>query len=195
MTKASRQLLFIISGFALGLAVLASLAYGGLSSPSGSGSANIGGPFAMTAQDGRVITSDELEGRPYLVFFGYTHCPDFCSAALLEISSIFKEMGPDKKIAALFITVDPARDTPETLKSYLENFDPRIIGLTSDPAKTQAIAKAFRVYIKKVPGENGDYTVDHSGVVYLMDKRGRFVTAFNVAKPSKQAASELEKYL
>lgn len=195
MTKASRQLLFIVSGFALGLVALAGLTYGVLPSRSASGSAAIGGSFAMTAQDGRVVTSGELEGRPYLVFFGYTHCPDVCSAALLEISSIFKEMGPDKKITALFITVDPARDTPETLKAFLENFDPRIIALTSDQAKTQAIAKAFKVYIKKVPGEGGDYTFDHSAVVYLMDKRGRFVTAFNVAKPPKQAASELEKYL
>jgi protein SCO1/2 len=193
MTKASRQFVFIISGFVLGLAVLAGLIFG--SGSSLRSDAAIGAPFAMTAQDGRTITNNELEGRPYLVFFGYTHCPDFCSAALLEISSIFKEMGPDKKIAALFITVDPARDTPEALKSFLENFDPRIIGLTSDPAKTQAVAKAFKVYMKKVPGENGDYTVDHTTIVYLMDKRGRFVTAFNLAKPSKQAASELEKYL
>jgi protein SCO1/2 len=113
----------------------------------------------------------------------------------LDISAVFKELGPDKKIAALFITVDPARDTPEALRAYLENFDPRIIGLTGDPAKTESIAKAFRVYVKKGASANGDYTVDHTGVVYLMDKRGRFVNAFNLSKPPKQAARELENYL
>lgn len=195
MTKASRHLLYIVAGFAVGLAGLASLAYSGLAERAQLGSASIGGPFAMIDQDGRIVTNKELEGRPYLVFFGYTHCPDFCPTALFDISEVFKELGPDKKIAALFITVDPARDTPEILKGYLENFDPRIIGLTADPAKTQAVAKAFKVYVKTAPPANGDYTVDHTGVVYLMDKRGRFVNAFNLSKPPKQAARELEAYL
>jgi len=193
--KASRQLLFVILAFALGLVGLAGLTYGGLPRRAEIAPSAIGGPFAMTSQDGRVVTNKELEGRPYLVFFGYTHCPDFCPTTLFDISAVFKEMGADKNIAALFVTVDPARDTPEILKTYLENFDSRIIGLTGDAAKTDAIAKAFRVYIKKAPTENGDYAVDHTAIVYLMDKSGRFVNAFNLAKPPKQAARELEKYL
>ncbi len=193
--KASRQLSFIMAGFVLGLAGLASLAYSGIAKRGELSAAAIGGPFAMIDQDRRVITNKELEGRPYLVFFGYTHCPDFCPTALFDISEVFKELGPDKKIAALFITVDPARDTPETLKTYLENFDPRIIGLTGDPDKAQAAAKAFKVFVRKVPSENGDYSVDHTAVVYLMDKRGRFVNAFNLSKPPKEAARELEAYL
>jgi protein SCO1/2 len=105
-------------------------------------------------------------------------------------------MGADKKVSALFVTVDPERDTPNVLKTYLENFDSRIIGLTGDNQKIEAIAKAFRVYAKKVPGENpNDYTVDHTGVVYLMDKRGKFVSAFNLQRPPQQAARELEAYL
>jgi protein SCO1/2 len=190
--KASRQLLYIVLAFAAGLVGLAGLTYGGLSGRAGPA---IGGAFAMTAQDGHIVTNRELEGRPYLVFFGYTHCPDFCPTTLFDISAVFKEMGADKKIAALFVTVDPARDTPDILKTYLENFDPRIIGLSSDPAKIEAIAKTFRVFVKKVPGEKGDYTVDHTAIVYLMDKRGRFVNAFNLGKPPKEAARELEKYL
>ncbi len=193
--KASRQFGLIIAAFALGLAGLATLAYSGIEKRGELGVASIGGPFAMTDQDGRVVTNKELEGRPYLVFFGYTHCPDFCPTALFDISEVFKALGPDKKIAALFITVDPDRDTPATLKTYLENFDPRIIGLTGDPDKTQAVAKAFRVYVKKAPTENGDYSVDHTAIVYLMDKRGRFVNAFNLAKPPKDAARELAAYL
>jgi protein SCO1/2 len=193
--KASRQLSLIVAGFVLGLAGLASLAYSGIATRGELGAASIGGPFAMIDQDRRVITNKELEGRPYLVFFGYTHCPDFCPTALFDISEVFKELGPDKKIAALFITVDPARDTPETLKTYLENFDPRIIGLTGDPDKAQAVAKAFKVYVRKAPSESGDYAVDHTAIVYLMDKRGRFVNTFNLSKPPKEAARELEAYL
>ena len=193
--QASRQLLYIVLGFALGLAGLTGLDYAVMPGRANLGSPEIGGSFSMIAQDGRMVTNADLAGRPYLVFFGYTHCPDFCPTALFDISAVFKELGPDKKVAALFVTVDPERDTPAILKAFLENFDSRIIGLTGDPRTTEAIAKAFRVYAKKVPGEKpGDYTVDHTGVVYLMDKRGKFVSAFNLQRPPQQAAHELEAY-
>jgi protein SCO1 len=194
--KASRQLLYIVLSFAIGLAGLSGVAYFVMPGRGDLGSPAIGGSITMIGQDGRTVTSADLAGLPYLVFFGYTHCPDVCPTVLFDISAVFKELGPDKKVAALFVTVDPERDTPEVLKTYLENFDSRIIGLTGDPAKAEAIAKAFRVFAKKVPGEKaGDYTVDHSGIVYLMDKRGRFVSAFNLSRPPQQAAHELERYL
>jgi protein SCO1 len=194
--QASRQLLFIVISFALGLAALAGMVHAVMPGRTTLGSPEIGGSFTMIDQDGRLVTNADLAGRPYLVFFGYTHCPDFCPTALFEISAVFKELGPDKKIAALFVTVDPERDTPGVLKSYLENFDSRIIGLTGDNQKIEAIAKGFRVYAKKVPGENSsDYRVDHTGVVYLMDKHGKFVSAFNLQRPPQQAARELESYL
>jgi protein SCO1/2 len=193
--QASRQLLYIVLGFVLGLAGLTGLVYGVMPGRADLGSPAIGGSFSLIGQDGRVVTNADLVGRPYLVFFGYTHCPDFCPTALFDISAVFKELGPNKKVAALFVTVDPERDTPDVLKTYLQNFDSRIIGLTGEPSKTGAIAKAFRVYAKKVPGEkSGDYTVDHTGVVYLMDKRGKFVSAFNLQRPPQQAARELEGY-
>ncbi len=147
--QASRQLLYIVLGFAVGLAGLAGLVYAAMPGHADLGSPAIGGSFTMIAQDGRVMTNADLAGCPYLVFFGYTHCPDFCPAALFDISAVFKELGPDEKVAALFVTVDPERDTPDILKAYLENFDSRIIGLTGDSSKTEAIAKAFRVYAKK----------------------------------------------
>ena len=194
--QASRRLLAIVIGFGFGLAALGGVVYAVIPGRADLGSPEIGGSFTMIGQDGRVVTNADLAGRPYLVFFGYTHCPDFCPTALFDISAVFKELGPDKKVAALFVTVDPERDTPDVLKTYLENFDSRIIGLTGDPSKTEAIAKAFRVYAKKVPCEkSGDYTVDHTGVVYLMDKRGKFVSAFNLQRPPQQAARELEAYL
>src|ERR1700730_982553 len=121
--QASRHFLYIVLGFAVGLAGLAGMVYAVMPGRADLGSPAIGGSFAMIGQDGRVVTNADFARRPYLVFFGYTHCPDFCPTALLDISAVFKELGPDKKIAALFVTVDPERDTPDILKSYLENFD------------------------------------------------------------------------
>jgi protein SCO1 len=194
--QAARQLRAIVIGFALGLAGLGGLVYAVLPGRANLGSPEVGGSFAMIGQDGRTVTNTDLTGRPYLVFFGYTHCPDFCPTALFDISAVFKELGPDKKVSALFVTVDPDRDTPDVLKNYLENFDSRIIGLTGDNTKIEAFAKAFRVYAKKVPGgKTGDYTVDHTGIVYLMDKRGKFVSAFNLQRPPQQSARELEAFL
>src|SRR3984893_2454939 len=127
--RGSRQLFYIVLGFALGLASLTGLVYAVMPGRADLGSPTIGS-FTMIAQDGREVTNADLAGRPYLVFFGYTHCPDFCPTALFDISAVFKELGPDKRVAALFVTVDPERDTPDILKTYLENFDSRIIGLT-----------------------------------------------------------------
>lgn len=194
--QASRQLRTIVIAFALGLAGLAGTLYALMPSRANLGSPTIGGSFTMIDQDGRLISNADLAGHPYLVFFGYTHCPDFCPTALFDISEVFKELGPETKVTALFVTIDPDRDTPEVLKSYLENFDSRIIGLTGDSQKIEAISKAFRVYARKVPGKKtNDYSVDHTGLVYLMDKRGKFVSAFNLQRPPGEAARELEAYL
>ncbi len=149
--RVSHQLRAIVIGFALGLAALGGSVYAVMPGRATLGSPEIGGSFAMIGPDGRVVTNADLVGRPYLVVFGYTHCPDFCPTALFDISAVFKEMGADKKVSALFVTVDPERDTPDVLKTYLENFDSRIIGLTGDNQKIEAIARAFRVYAKKVP--------------------------------------------
>ncbi|MGH6811818.1 MAG: SCO family protein, partial [Methylocella sp.] len=118
--QASRQLLYIVLGFAVGLAGLTGLVYAVFPGRADLGSPAIGGSFTLISQDGRVVTNAALAGRPYLVFFGYTHCPDVCPTELFDISAVFKELGPDKKVAALFVTVDPERDTPDVLKAYLE---------------------------------------------------------------------------
>jgi len=194
--RASRQQRVLVMGFLLGLAAFGGLVYAIMPGRPPLGSPAIDGSFTMIGQDGRKVTNADLAGHPYLVFFGYTHCPDFCPTALFDISAVFKELGPNTKVAALFVTVDPERDTPDVMRAYLENFDSRIIGLTGDSERIAAIAKSFRVYAKKVPGEKpGDYTVDHTGLVYLMDKRGKFVSAFNLQRPPQQAARDLEAYL
>jgi protein SCO1/2 len=157
--------------------------------------AKIGGPFRLTDHEGRTITDQDLKGRPFLVFFGFTHCPDVCPTALFEISEIFRKLGPKSDVRALFITVDPERDTPATLKDYLSNFDPRIIGVTGDPDEIAAVVKAYRGYSKKISLPDGGYTMDHLVVVYLMGKDGQFVSPFSLRRTSDAAAADLRKHL
>jgi len=130
------------------------------------------------------------------VFFGFTHCPDVCPTTLFEVSEIMRNLGKDAdRTAALFITVDPERDTPDKMKDYLSSFDPHLTGATGDLPTVAAVAKAFRVYYKKVPTEGSDYTMDHTAIVYLMDKNGNFVSPFNLRRKPEEAAGELRKYL
>ncbi len=190
-----RRLLLSLTIFVLGLAGLAVASFMILSGQQGVASGAIGGPFHLTATDGRQVTDADFKGHPFLVFFGYTHCPDICPTVLLQISKLLKARGNDQQVKALFITVDPERDTPAIMKQYLSNFDSRIIGLSGTGAETDAVEKEYRVYARKVPTQGGDYTMDHTSAVYLMDKRGHFVTAFNVDQSPKVAAKDLDSYL
>ena len=158
--------------------------------------AAVGGPFHLEDQNGQPVSDEDMKGRPFLVFFGFAHCPDVCPTTLFEMSEVMRQLGKDAdRIGALFITVDPERDTPAALKDYLSSFDPHLRGLTGDPAAVNAAIKAYRVYAKKIPLEGGDYTMDHTAVVYLMDKDGRFVAPFNLKRTPEAAAAELRRYL
>ena len=158
--------------------------------------AAIGGPFQLTDQDGRTVTDKDFRGKPFLVFFGFTHCPEVCPTTLFDISEIMRDLGKDAdRTAAVFITVDPQRDTQEAMKEYMSSFDPHVRSLTGDEATLAAVAKAYRVYYKKVPLEDGDYTMDHTAIVYLMDKEGRFVSPFNMRRTAEAAAADLRKRL
>ncbi len=156
--------------------------------------ASVGGPFQLTAQNGEPLSDKDMLGRPFLVFFGYTHCPDICHTTLFEMSETLRALGPDAKISALFVSVDPERDTPAVLKDYLASFDPRIIGLSGPREALDKMLKEFRIYSKRVGGGE-DYSVDHTTAVYLMDKNGRFVNAVNVSRRPAEAAKELQPYL
>ncbi|HEV7257399.1 MAG TPA: SCO family protein [Bosea sp. (in: a-proteobacteria)] len=161
-----------------------------------SGTASVGGPFSLTTQDGKTLTDKDLRGAPFLVFFGFAHCPDICPTKLFEISEVLRAAGPKgEKLRALFVTVDPERDTPEVMKSYLGSFDPRIIGLSGDRPAIDAMIKAYRAYARKVPTKDSDYTMDHTALVYLMAKDGSFVGAFNIEQPPAQAAQEWLRHL
>ncbi len=159
---------------------------------------SIGGPFALTDQDGRTVTSDSLKGKPTLIYFGYTYCPDVCPTSLLLMETAVEQLGPDtpKKVNLVFITVDPERDTRELIKGYVSNFGATFIGLTGTPADVAAAARAYRVYYQKVPGKDGSpYLMDHSSIVYVLDRSGRFVTHFTHEAKAEQIAAALKKLL
>jgi protein SCO1 len=158
--------------------------------------AAIGGPFQLTDQTGRTVTEKSMQGRPSLIFFGFTHCPDVCPTTLFEISEVLKAMGKDAEgVNAYYISVDPERDTQAAMKEYLSSFDPRLKGLTGNAEEIAKVLSEYRVYAKKVPLKDGDYTMDHTALIYLMDRDGKFVSPFNVNRKPEDAASDLKRYL
>jgi protein SCO1/2 len=194
----NRRLVLPLVIFLVGALALAAAAFITFAPPrpGQSATSSVGGPFTLTTQDGKTLTDKDLRGAPFLLFFGFTHCPDVCPTKLFEISEALRAAGAKgDKLRALFVSVDPERDTPEVMKNYLGSFDPRIIGLTGDRAAIDATVKAYRAYAKKVPLKDGDYTMDHTALVYLMDKRGEFVGAFNIEQPPAQAAAEWLRHL
>ena len=154
----------------------------------------IGGPFRLTGAQGRVVTDADVKGKPFLVFFGYTHCPDVCPTTLSDLSDVLGKLGPKANVPVLFITVDPERDTPAIMADYVSSFDPRIQGLSGDRASIDSVLKEYRVYSRKVAGQNGDYTMDHSALVYLMDREGRFVSSLDLDEPTV-AQAQITKQL
>ncbi len=163
------------------------------SKPGGTASL-VGGAFQLQGPDGRVVTDADMKGQPFLVYFGYTNCPDVCPTTLAQMSDVLRLL-PNKPVRALFITIDPERDTAASLKDYLSSFDSRIVGLSGDRAAIDKVEKAYRVYARKGPPEKGGYSMDHSSIVYLMDAQGRFVEAFNLERKPEESAKELEGYL
>ena len=150
----------------------------------------LGGPFTLTDQNGQKRSDSEFRGKYMLVFFGYTFCPDVCPTTLAVMAAALDKMGPGAdRIVPIFISVDPNRDKPDVLKAYLSAFGPRFVGLTGTEEEIAATAKAYRVYVQTHKDEGENYTVDHSGVVYLMDKSGAFLGNYSLdASPDKLAA-------
>ncbi|QIB36297.1 SCO family protein [Ancylobacter pratisalsi] len=193
-----RRVLVLLVAFVIGAAVIVTGALALL--PGGETSVStqttIGGPFELVDQDSQPVSQETFLGEPVLVFFGFTHCPDICPTTLFEMSQLFDALGPDaRKVTGLFITVDPERDTPEVMKSYLGSFHPSIQGLSGTSEQVAAVIKAYRAYAKKVPTQDGDYTMDHTAIVYLMGKDGEFIAPFNLKRSPDEAAAELRRYL
>jgi cytochrome oxidase Cu insertion factor (SCO1/SenC/PrrC family) len=156
----------------------------------------IGGSFGLTDQNGKTVTDVDLKGKWSLIYFGYTHCPDACPTALNDIAIALDELGAKREeVRPVFITVDPERDTTEALKAYVTSFDAPILALTGTPEQVAQAAKAYRVYYAKHPEAGGDYSMDHSSVIYVMDPQGRFTASFTHESTPEQIAERLRKLL
>lgn len=185
-------LVILVLAMAIGSYTL--LRGGGGGGPVTVGEALVGGPFAMTDHTGRRVTDQDFRGKYMLVFFGYTYCPDVCPTELQVMSAALDAMG-DKadRIQPIFVSIDPDRDTPDVLKQYVSNFHPRMVGLAGSPEDVAAMAKAYRVYYRKVEegGAGAAYLMDHSSILYLMDRDGRFATHFTYTTDAKELAKAL----
>jgi protein SCO1/2 len=197
MSERGTKPLTIVAVFAGSLAIGLALMMWLLDGPRGAiAPAAIGGPFQLVDQSGATVTADKLQGKPTLLFFGYTHCPDVCPTTLFDISEVLRAMGKDAdRVNAYFVSVDPERDSPAIMKDYLSSFDPHLKALTGDPEAVAKMLTEYRVYAKKVPGKDGDYTMDHSAMVYLMDRNGRFVAPFKLDRKPEEAALDLKRYI
>jgi len=169
---------------------------GGLGRVDESGIATIGGPFALTDQDGTARTDADFHGRYMLIYFGYSYCPDVCPTTLGVMADAVERLGPKAaRIAPIFITVDPQRDTPQILKQYLAVFSPRFIGLTGSVNAVTKVAHEYRVYFVKHALAGGNYSIDHSSSIYLMGPDGKFVAYYNEEIGPDALAAALRKYL
>lgn len=173
----------------------------------GGGVARIGGPFTLVDHNGQTRTEQDYRGRLMLIYFGYTNCPDFCATALQGMTVALGRLGAAaSQVQTIFITTDPARDTPAHLDTYVANF-PGLIGLTGGDAQLRAAAKAYRVYASKAEPKphdhepqagahkHADYLVNHSSIVYLMDRDGRYLTHFSHTTPPETMAATIAKHL
>ncbi len=157
----------------------------------------VGGPFELATHDGRRLSSKELEGRPFALFFGFTNCPDVCPTTLVEMAAILKQLGDQaERVQPIFITVDPERDTGKVLQTYTEFFDPRILGLTGSPALVRRAADNFRIRYAKVrePGAE-NYAVDHSAGMILLGPDGQFIRKFAFATPVDEITAQLAEIM
>ena len=194
-----RNLIFAVSVLLIALFMGgAALFFGseGRLGPIGTGKALVGGPFELTNQDGKRVKSSDFAGKYMLMVFGYTTCPDICPSELQVVSAALDEMGPTaERIQPVFVTVDPSRDTPEVMKDYVANFHPGFVGLTGSEEDIASVAKAFRVYYRKVDQKDPSipYLMDHTTLVYLMGPDGQYVTHFAYGTNVASLTEDLRK--
>ncbi|WP_290977652.1 SCO family protein [Ferrovibrio sp.] len=205
MNTAMRGLLrgVIVAALAAALAfggfALVSWLDGGERQEAGIGEVSIGGPYSLTDQEGRSVTDKDFRGKLQLVYFGFTSCPDICPTALQTVAIALDEMGvaAAEQVVPILITVDPERDTVAAMKEYVQSFHDRMVGLTGTPEQIAAVAKAYRVYYQKVklPNSSLDYSVDHSGFLYLMSRDGKYVAHFRHNATPEEIAKRVKAAL
>lgn len=154
----------------------------------------IDGHFELTTSDGRDVTEQNYRGKWLVIYFGYTYCPDVCPTVLNEIGTALDELGPRaKSIQPIFISIDPTRDSTKVIAKYLKSFDPRIVGLRGDGEATEDVAKDFHVYYRARTVGHGEYVMDHSAFLYIMDPKGKFVQLLQADVPGHKLAEILKK--
>jgi protein SCO1/2 len=155
---------------------------------------SFGGPFTLTGADGQPFSSASLNGKPYAIFFGFTHCPDVCPTTLARMVKLRKELkAGERPFDILFVTVDPERDTPAEVGKYAALFNSPITGLTGSPAAVEQVKKQFGIYSKKVPDGQGGYSVDHTSTVLLFDKYGGFSGTISPEEADSMALAKLKR--
>lgn len=153
-----------------------------------------GAPFTLVDQNGAEITEAAFRGQPSVVFFGFTHCPEVCPTTLVEMDGWLKKLGDEgKHIRAYFVSVDPERDTPEVMKTYVGNVSDRIVGITGAPDKVAAMTKSFGIYSRKVDTGDGDYTMDHSASVLMLKRSGDFFGTIAYEENADTALAKLKR--
>ena len=183
-----------VGGLFIGLSVSKPWQQQNAAVASSTGIAAIGGPFQLTSHQGGTIDNAALAGKPYLAFFGFTHCPDVCPTTLYELSDLMNELGPvADQFNVLFFTVDPERDSQELLAQYMTAFDDRILALRGNRQETDAVVKAFAADARKVPLEGGEYTMDHTAGVYMMDAESQFVGTLDMHEPREIRLQKLRR--
>lgn len=162
--------------------------------------APFGVPFELVAQDGKPITEKAFQEKPTALFFGFTHCPEVCPTTLFELNGWLEQVDPDgTRLNAYFVSVDPERDTPELLQQYISNVSKRITGISGDPQKVADMVKGYKVFARKVPVDekdpNGEYTMDHTASVFLLDHGGRFSKTIAYGEDADSAVKKLQSLI
>ena len=153
-------------------------------------------PFQLTNEDGKAVTEADFAGKASAWFYGFTNCPDVCPTALAEMAALLTQLGPDaEKLNAVFVTVDPERDTVSVLKDYVDYFDPRITGLTGELTNIEALTKSRFVSFEKIPGEDGSYALQHPALIYLVDAKGEFAGTLDEKEAMDVKLGKLKKLI
>jgi len=197
-TARSRRRRFRVFGAELGPCLLLAAWLGVLPSAAALAQSDgkAGPTFELIDQRGKPFSGAALAGRPYAIFFGFTHCPDVCPTTLMTLSNTLQRLGADAdRLRILFVSVDPERDTPEHLRQYLAAFDARIIGLTGSEAQIASAVKDWKVFHNKIPEDDGSYTIVHSAYVYLMDRANRIVDTLGFQDSEEEQAAKLKSLI
>jgi protein SCO1/2 len=185
--------IFVVTGIAVGWVRTEWLGQSPPGAVTTTGVPAVGGPFTLVNHRGERVTQDTFKGKPTAYFFGFTHCPEVCPTTLFEMTQHLKDLGPDAdRLNVVFVTVDPERDTPELLKTYMESFDPRIMALTGTSEEMAVAAKAFRIAYHKVPTDGG-YTMEHTASVIVTDAKGELVTLIDYHENQASALAKLRR--